>query len=57
MTHRNLALVAFFALFAAVPVFAHHSINAEFYPNKDWIQTGVLTKIDLLTHLTEHLEG
>src|SRR5215470_12761120 len=42
----RLVALFLFAFLAAVPVLAHHSINAEFYPDKDWSQTGVLTKIE-----------
>ena len=52
MSHRNpllaliLGLLVVGAFLTAIPVWAHHSINAEFYPDKEWSQTGVLTRID-----------
>jgi hypothetical protein len=40
--------LAFIALLlgGAVPLFAHHSISAEFNPEKEWSITGTLVKID-----------
>jgi len=47
MKHRSCVLAAFFgALLGAAPVWAHHSIQAEFYMDKQWSQTGVLTRIE-----------
>src|ERR1700674_4609598 len=52
MTHRSRLLSAFLGFFvvgaflAAIPAWAHHSINAEYYPDKEWSMTGVLTKIE-----------
>jgi hypothetical protein len=47
MKRINLAAMGLFGVFlAAAPVWAHHSIQAEFYMDKEWTQTGVLTKLD-----------
>jgi hypothetical protein len=47
MKHKGYLFVAVFAaLLGAAPVWAHHSIWAEFYQDKVWTKTGVLTKID-----------
>ena len=47
MAQRPSVLVAFFGLvLGAVPVLAHHSVDAEFYDDRQWTQTGVLTKVD-----------
>jgi len=42
--HIGMGLLGVFL--AAAPVWAHHSIQAEFYMDKQWTQTGVLTKLD-----------
>ena len=47
MMHRRGVWVAFFGLLlGALPVLAHHSVEAEFFQDKTWTQTGVLTKVD-----------
>lgn len=43
---HTISLALFGLLLAAVPAWAHHSINAEFDPKKDFTVTGVLTHID-----------
>jgi hypothetical protein len=42
--HIGIAMLG--ALLAAAPVWAHHSIQAEFDMSKTWTQTGVLTRVD-----------
>lgn len=43
---RGVLVGVFGLLLGAVPVLAHHSVDAEFLQNKEWTQTGVLSKID-----------
>lgn len=45
---RNLLVLAAASglLLTAVPVWAHHSIAAEFDMSKEWSQTGVLERVD-----------
>ena len=43
---RGILVVVFGFLLGAIPVLAHHSVEAEFYQDREWTQTGVLTKVD-----------
>ena len=44
---RYAVLIAFFGLLlVALPALAHHSVQAEFYQDHEWTQTGVLTRVD-----------
>ena len=44
---RICGMLAAIALLAtAAPLFAHHSVTAEFDPKEEWTATGVLKKVD-----------
>ncbi len=41
-----IALLVVIFLGMTAPLFAHHSVTAEFDPNQEWTATGVLKKVD-----------
>jgi len=41
-----IALLVVILLGMTAPLFAHHSVTAEFDPNQEWTATGVLKKVD-----------
>lgn len=40
------AIALLMAAALASPLFAHHSVTAEFDPNEEWTATGILKKVD-----------
>jgi hypothetical protein len=46
MKHSSVAVAAFALLLAGVPVFAHHSFDAEYDANKVTNISGFVTKVD-----------
>lgn len=45
-SHIHIGMALLGVLLAVAPVWAHHSIQAEFDMDKQWTQTGVLTRVD-----------
>ena len=44
--YRFAFVAAFVLLAAALPAFAHHSVTAEFNPDKEFVVKGVLTRVE-----------
>src|SRR6266436_1596763 len=50
-------LCGFGLLSAAMPVLAHHSVTAEFNPDKEFVVRGTLTKVDWTNpHIYLHMD-
>ena len=46
MQPRSFLVALLGLLFGVLPLLAHHSVEAEFYDDQQWTQTGVLTRVD-----------
>jgi hypothetical protein len=46
MKRVTLLVATLGVVLGVLPVLAHHSVEAEFYQDREWTQTGVLVKVD-----------